>query len=332
MKKDLGKNLLILFFALLFSLMIAEVVLRFAWDMGSWVERPIYRKSFNPYLRYDLVPGAKSGNVSINSGGFRGPEYPVQKAANTFRILMLGDSETLSILLPEKDSLAAQLQEILNKKSPGKHYEVLNFGVEGYCTLQELELFKTKGIKYNPDLIILNYCLNDPEPGEYYFEKTFLIRHSALARYFAYSIRKTQIKKERKRLNIKNEIDNYYYYHQPKYFNHVKDAVLELADYVKAKNNKLTVVIFPTSSIMVKDFKENYPYVPLHKIVKSIPSNNIVFIDLIDEFNRLNLTPQQVAINYIYDESHKNAAALKVSAEYIYNTLKAQKLILDDTH
>ncbi|MDD4899205.1 MAG: hypothetical protein PHG68_01230 [Candidatus Omnitrophica bacterium] len=86
------------------------------------------------------------------------------------------------------------------------------------------------------------------------------------------------------------------------------------------------MVIFPTSSIMVKDFHENYPYWALHKIVKSIPGNDIVFIELIDEFNRLNLTPQQVSINYQYDESHKNPAALKVSAEHIYKILKFKKL------
>ena len=327
MKKGTGKNLLVLFFAVLFSLGIAEVVLRFAWDMGSWVERPIYRKSFDPYLRYELVPNTKTNAVTINSGGFRGPETAIEKPANTFRILMLGDSETLSVLLKENETLAAQLQDILNKNSSGPRYEVLNFGVEGYCTLQEEELFQTKGKKYNPDLIILNYCLNDPEPGELYFNKTFFIRHSALARYFSYAYKKSAIKKERKRLKIKNEIDNYYYYHQPKYFDHLQEAVLKLANYAKTKHSKLILVIFPTSSIMVKDFRENYPYWPLHKIVKSIPSGNIIFIDLIEEYNRLGLTPQEVSINYQYDESHKNAAALKVSAEYIRKILKSQGLI-----
>lgn len=295
--------------------------------MGGWVKRPIYRRSSNPYLRYELIPNAESANISVNSDGFRGPEYSINKPDNTFRIIMLGDSETFSYMLPQRDTLPVQLENLLNQRSDSLRYEILNFGVEGYNIFQELELLKTKGLKYSPDLIILNYVLNDPEPGEYYFKETFFMRHSALVRYFSYRIKKALIRRERKRLNIKTEVDNYYYYHKPKYFVPVKEAMLEMADIAGRRVNKLIVVIFSVSSIEVKDFKENYPYQPLHELIKSINSSNIIFIDLIDEFNRLGMTPQEVSINYVYDESHKNAAALKISAEYIYGILKSNRVI-----
>ncbi len=327
MKKDLTVNILISIVSLFIVLFCAEIIMRLSWEMGGWVKRPIYRRSFNPYLRYELVPGAKTLNISINSDGFRGPKYSIPKPPNTFRIIMLGDSETFSFMLAQNESLAAQLEDLLNQKPGSLHYEVLNFGVEGYNTFQEMEMLKAKGLKYSPDLIILNYVLNDPEPGEYYFEKTFFIRHSALVRYFSYRIKKALIKRERKRLKIKTEIDNYYYYHQPKYFIPVKETLLEMADISAERANKLIVIIFPVSSIMVKDFKENYPYRRLHELIKGINSDKIIFIDLIDEFNRLSLTPQDVSINYAYDESHKNAASLKVLARYIYGILKSHRVI-----
>lgn len=313
--------------SLFIVLFCAEIIMRFSWEMGGWVKRPIYRRSSNPYLRYELVAGAKSGYISINSDGFRGPEYSLTKPAKTFRIIMLGDSETFSFMLEQSDTLAAQLENLMNQKSSLVHYEILNFGVEGYNIFQELEMLKTKGLKYNPDLIILNYVLNDPEPGEYYFEKTFFMRHSALVRYFSYRIKKGLIRRERKRLNIRTEVDNYYYYHKPKYFIPVKETMLEMAQIAGGRANKLVVVIFPTSSIIVKDFKEDYPYRALHELIKSINSDNIIFVDLIDEFNRLNMTPQSVSINYAYDESHKNASCLKISAQYIYAILKSNKVI-----
>ena len=327
MKKYSKVNLLVLGISILLIFALAEITMRFAWRMSGWVERPIYKRSANPYLRHELVPGAKDSRISINSDGFRGPEYAHVKSADTFRIIMLGDSETFSFMLPEKDALSAQLQDLLNKNSSAWHYEILNFGVEGYNTFQELEQLKTKGLKYNPGLIILNYVLNDPEPGEYYFNKTFLMRHSALVRYFTYRIKKAMIKRERKRLKLRNEVDHYFYLHQPKYFAHVREAVREMADIAAKLGHPLVVVIFPASSLEVKDFKENYPYYPLHALVKSIKSDNIIFIDFIDEFNRLGLSPQDVSINYIYNESHKNTAALKVVAEYIYGILKAQKIL-----
>ncbi|MFH1889034.1 MAG: hypothetical protein ABH806_02955 [Candidatus Omnitrophota bacterium] len=329
MKNGLISNILISAAAVFIVLFSAEIILRFSWEMSGWVKRPIYRRSLDPYLRYELVPGAKSANISINSDGFRGEEYSIAKPAGTFRIIMLGDSETFSFMLRQNESLAAQLEEMLNKSPGSIKYEILNFGVEGYNILQELEMLKNKGLKYDPDLIILNYVLNDPEPGEYYFNKNFFMRHSALVRYFSYRIKKAMIRRERKGLNINTEVDNYYYYHRPKYFLHVKEAMLEMAGICAAKNTKLVVVIFPVSSIMVKDFKEGYPYWPLHELVKSVNSPNIIFIDLIDEFNRLGMTPQVVAINYQYDESHKNAFALKISSRYIYSLLKSSRVIAE---
>lgn len=306
---------------------IAEIVMRISWQMGGWVQRAIYQRSSDPYLRYELVPGAKAGNVSVNKDGFRGRDYAIPKPSNTFRILMLGDSEILSWLLQDKDTLPVQFENLLNQKSSNLHYEVLNFGVEGYCTFQELEQLKVKGLKYDPDLIILNYCLNDPEPGEYYFNKSFLMRHSALWRYFNFRIKKTLIKRERRKLNIHTEKDHFFYYYQPKYFQPLTNAILEMSDISKQRGKKLIVLIFPTSSLSVTDFKENYPYSKLHTLLKSIPSDNIIFIDLIDEFNRLGMTPQSVSISYKDNESHKNPAALKVTADCLYQVLKTNKLI-----
>ncbi|MDD5431707.1 MAG: SGNH/GDSL hydrolase family protein [Candidatus Omnitrophica bacterium] len=327
MKNNNKVNILISVISILLVFSLAEIIMRFAWEMGGWVDRPIYRRSFDPYVRYELVPDTKSGHISINSEGFRGPEYSVVKPKNTFRILMLGDSETFSYLLPYSDSLAAQLEKLLNQKTKSKRYEVLNFGVEGYNTLQELEMLKNKGLKFDPDLIILNYVLNDPEPGEFFFDKSFLMRHSALVRWFSFRFKKNAIKKERKKLNIQTTADHYNYLHQPKYFIHVKNAILEMAQIAQNRGIKLAVVIFPDSNVEIKGFKEDYPFFPLHALVKNIKTDNIITIDLIEEFNRLNLTPELVSINFKENESHKNPKALGVSAEYIYNVLSFKKII-----
>lgn len=331
MRKGILINVIVSLAAVAAVLFTAEIIMRFAWEMGGWVKRPIYRRSPNAYLRYELVPGSKAGHISINSDGLRGPEHTVKAAENTFRIIMLGDSETFSYLLEESNTLPYLLQDKLNRNAKSVRYEVLNFGVEGYNTLQELEQLKIKGLKYNPGLIILNYCLNDPEPGEYYFNKTFLMRHSALVRYFSYRIKKSMIKRERKRLNLRTEVDHYYYLHQEKYFSRVEAAIFEMGEIAKSRGSKLALVIFPTSSTDVKDFLGNYPYAKIHKLLKGIKSDNIVFIDLIDEFNRLGMGPREVSINYDYNESHKNPKALEAAADFIYNRLKRERLIPDFT-
>jgi len=326
-KKDVFINICLGLVSVFLVLSAAEIIMRFAWKMGRLPDRPLYQRSADPYLRWELKPGSHHACVEINSDGYRGPVRPVRKPANTFRVLMLGDSETLSLLTSEQDTLAAQLENILNAKSAGLRYEVLNFGVEGYNTFSELEQLKVKGLKYDPDLIILNYCLNDPDPAEYYFSDSFWMRHSALARYFSTRIKKASIKKERKKSNIKNESDFILYLHQPKYFLPVQRAMLEMAGIAKSRGNKFAVVIFPSSGKGVEDFKGKYPFTSVHKLIKSVSSDNIVFIDLMDEFNRLGLDPVKVSIDYYHDESHKNAAALKICAEYVYGILKSEKVI-----
>jgi lysophospholipase L1-like esterase len=42
--------------------------------------------------------------------------------------------------------------------------EVLNFGVNGYNTRQEVETLREKGLQFEPDLVVVAYCVNDKIP------------------------------------------------------------------------------------------------------------------------------------------------------------------------
>jgi len=308
-------------------LLAGEIALRLFWEMAPAVRRPFYQRSKNPFIRYKLIPNAESGNVKINSAGWRGPEINIQKPKDTYRILMLGDSELFSILLPEEDSLSRQLEKLLNEKSGGIKFEVVNSGVEGYNTFQEFEVLKAQGLGYRPDLVVLDYVLNDPEPGEYYFGDNFLTRNSAIYRYILYRIKKGLIRMERRRLRIKTEAQHFNYLHSGISFIHLKKAVLEMASLLESYNIRLVVNIFPVSSLAVKDFKENYPYRHIHKLIKGIGHQNIIYVDAIEEFNRLGMSPQSVSINYEYNESHKNAKALGVMADLLCRILRKNNLI-----
>lgn len=93
--------------------------------------------------------------VRINEDGFRGPRIPEERVPRRYRILVLGDSYVFGHGVEEDETFCSLLSNML----PGS--EVLNFGVSGYSTDQELLLLQDRGVRYDPDLVILCLYRND---------------------------------------------------------------------------------------------------------------------------------------------------------------------------
>lgn len=115
---------------------------------------------------WKLHPGA-SGFVStetrqlihINSNGFHDEERSHEKPANTIRIAVLGNSWTEALQVPLEKTYTSVLQQKLNSDPcfPGKRVEVLNFGVAGYSTAQELLTLQQEVWNYHPDFVLLAF-------------------------------------------------------------------------------------------------------------------------------------------------------------------------------
>jgi lysophospholipase L1-like esterase len=101
----------------------------------------------------------------LNSQGWRGPEYRIPKPKDTYRILVIGDSCVQGFLVGYKDVWVYPLEEQLNRYSDssgsGMHYEVINAGTGGYVSWQVLKRIKQKGLKYQPDLVLVSIGVND---------------------------------------------------------------------------------------------------------------------------------------------------------------------------
>ncbi|HUU82508.1 MAG TPA: SGNH/GDSL hydrolase family protein [Phycisphaerae bacterium] len=134
----------------------------------------VYTLSDNPRLLFELVPGAvnlKAG-LSINADGMRDRDYKVKKPPNTYRIACLGDSICFGWSLEEGEAFPKRLEELLNRyfAGPDRRFEVLNFGVAGYDIAQIVENLRVRALKYEPDLILYGYCLNDPQQFSFTYE------------------------------------------------------------------------------------------------------------------------------------------------------------------
>lgn len=114
---------------------------------------------------YELRPGTEGQftghHISINSLGMRDKERTLTKPPGTFRILALGDSHTFGWGIKQEDAFPAVLEKLLVERAPSRKFEVMNLGVPGYNTVQEVQVFSTKAQELSPDLVIINFVLND---------------------------------------------------------------------------------------------------------------------------------------------------------------------------
>lgn len=122
----------------------------------------LVRPSEDARRAYELVPGAKGSGwgteVTVNSHGFRGPE-PAPPDTPGERWIALGDSVTFGNDLAFEDTWPAVLQHELATR--GRTLEVLNLGLGGYDTVQELATLEALGLAFRPTRVVLGFCVND---------------------------------------------------------------------------------------------------------------------------------------------------------------------------
>ena len=138
--KSLIYNLLLITLSLFFCFLIAEIILRI----------------IDPKQPKGTTYGYK---LRYNSLGFRDRDYLIPKSVNKYRIVVLGDSFTWGLGVDENDTIPKLLESDLQEFS--SNIEVINCGIEGTNTVQQLNIFKQRAIKYDPDLVLLIYYLND---------------------------------------------------------------------------------------------------------------------------------------------------------------------------
>ncbi len=98
------------------------------------------------------------GVYTINSDSLNERfDYSVEKSKKTYRIITLGDSFTYGLYVDTKDNWPERLEDLLNNQfnCPNfNKFEVINLAVHGYDLQYNVERFKRRGQKYNPDLVI----------------------------------------------------------------------------------------------------------------------------------------------------------------------------------
>jgi hypothetical protein len=92
--------------------------------------------------------------VCTNGHGLREREVECGPTDAT-RILVLGDSFAFGAGVEAEQALPRQIETVLRSRMPEQEWEVINAGVPGYGTDQELALLDEIGALYAPDIVVL---------------------------------------------------------------------------------------------------------------------------------------------------------------------------------
>jgi len=101
----------------------------------------------------------EAGPLATNSLGLRDGPY---RAGADAKVLVLGDSVSWGNGITDPRRVFPSLLEgALDAARPGRVHEVINAGVPGYSTFQELRYFELVGADLEPDAVLLQFTLND---------------------------------------------------------------------------------------------------------------------------------------------------------------------------
>jgi len=218
----------------------------------------------------------------LNMFGFRGPDLPAAKGPDVYRILFLGDSITFGEGVREEDTFPVQVQKILSAKMPGKEVQVLNGGVQGYGTREEVESYYIKGIAYSPNAVVVGFYLNDAmDFGETIrqndaknrkMELTGLARVSKIAEWYQ--------RRSRARAQQDELFNSIRASFKSPHWEDCKGELLRLRGEAEKWKFKLVIAIFP----VLWDL-DHYPLEDIHKSLHAqFDDLGIAWIDLLDTF------------------------------------------------
>ncbi|WP_045855543.1 SGNH/GDSL hydrolase family protein [Teredinibacter purpureus] len=341
MIKKILTNTLLSAFSLAIALSLCEIVIRVAGIAPEivYVEKWRVRLSENTRIGYEPIPNLNSEGQSAqffgyigrsNNMGYRDYDHPLEKAPGSQRIAVIGDSVTAGLWIRgDENTFTSVMEQTLNQR--GLKSDVMNFGVSGYNSSQEIETLRERGLPYKPDLVVVAYCLNDrfQDDGNIYGlllaeqQKTaqegqasagsisFVERHSTLLRFIRYNV--IGVSSGSTRQNSQESVDQFY-------VDTVEGSFAELEQLSKDYGFEVLVAVFPNFG--EKDeglIAENYAFADEHaSIAQLTQKHGFNHIDLLAPFQQCKQTlPENYTISF--DRYHPNIEGNRCAGEMLAN-------------
>jgi lysophospholipase L1-like esterase len=217
------------------------------------------------------------------------------KGEETFRIVTLGDSFTWGEKIARTEDVWPYVLERGLRES-GRPVEVVNLAWGGYTTVNEAEVLRRMGWVFQPDLLVLQYFLNDTLPsgpglqckGEGWFFRTrpllpAFLHHSLDYSSYFYSFVDQGFEALQRRLLYPDGLAPLFRDDFPGW-QASQAALREMEEEARGRHVPMLVVLFP-SFVPGRLDRDSYPFGEIHrKIEAAVAAAGLPFLDLLQVY------------------------------------------------
>lgn len=302
----------------------------------------------DPVLNWRHRPNSEfiSGDIvyHFNARGFRDYDYSLQKPQGTARIVLVSDSVGFGTNVTLEESYPKLLEQEINRRQLPVRVEILSHSMPGLSIRQKLHLVQQYAMLYQPDIVIVDYVLNDIEfesqkPLESGRQTTCMVellllpvpcwgkdilKESAVVFFLSQRLEQLLHRlnwEQRNRFYEKVQGDYYHrLYENVDRQKYLEKVFNELGTFQTRSGVPVVVPIFP----LIYDFS-NYKWDDLDQQVSRLcEKSGLQTISLLKEFKRHPYNALRVQRG---DFTHPSALGNRIAAEAILEDLQRTKLL-----
>lgn len=341
-------NLVTLLFSILLCLIIGELAARFVAKANrakmSLRDPPCiidteFERRYVPNWSGMCLACGKKYKAQTNSLGLRERELSFDKDDKFYKLLFLGDSITFGVGVEVDATFVRLVEKLLNssKDFADKRSKTINAGVAGAGTIHEISLLRDIGIRYHPDIVVLNFFLNDiilisPEDVQevkdswervYFKHKIPVSLKNFLARSELFNLLKTGYRNLFIKMGFIDvpRTDWGFWGSSLKdgYYDKFREYIKEIKELGDKEGFKLVIVCFPNYFQVEAKFPDNIPQQRLSAIAQA---EDVPFLDLLPV-----LKDKRKATTLYLDWAHLSPEGHQFVAEKMYQFLRDREVI-----